>query len=306
MSERSLTIETAPAEQWPNALALVFQSLPEGPRRRQLEAMTAQFASEPGAANGLIAARRGDQLVGAVLIQIQPGRVASLWPPQIAPSQQSNAADAHRLLSAGLELAHRAGSRIVQALLPTDAGIEAERLQAGGLEHIADLLYLVSPASSFPANSPTDELDFAAFSSTIADSFAQLVQRTYEGTCDCPRLNGVRPIDEVLEGYRAVGRWTPSHWLVARSEGREVGCLLLAAHDEHKLWELVYMGVVPEARGRGLGLAMTRHGQWLAGRAGAERLVLAVDAANEPAIRGYAAAGFVGWDRRSVFFKQIS
>jgi hypothetical protein len=30
---------------------------------------------------------------------------------------------------------------------------------------------------------------------------------------------------------------------------------------------------------------------------------LAVDAANEPAIRMYAAAGFQAWDRRSVYLK---
>ena len=34
--------------------------------------------------------------------------------------------------------------------------------------------------------------------------------------------------------------------------------------------------------------------------------MLAVDAANEPALRGYAAAGFVAWDRRSVFLKLLT
>jgi hypothetical protein len=35
-------------------------------------------------------------------------------------------------------------------------------------------------------------------------------------------------------------------------------------------------------------------------------LVLAVDAANEPAIATYAAAGFAGWDRRSVFVRIVN
>jgi ribosomal protein S18 acetylase RimI-like enzyme len=63
------------------------------------------------------------------------------------------------------------------------------------------------------------------------------------------------------------------------------------------------MGVVPEARGQGLGISIVRHAQYLARAAGRERLVLAVDAANEPAIAVYAAAGFVCWDRRSVFLR---
>ena len=37
-----------------------------------------------------------------------------------------------------------------------------------------------------------------------------------------------------------------------------------------------------------------------------QRLVLAVDAANEPALRTYAAAGFQAWDRRSVFIRVMA
>ena len=148
-------------------------------------------------------------------------------------------------------------------------------------------------------------LQYECYSSDAADRFAAVVERTYVGTRDCPRLDGVRPIGEVLDGYRAVGRFDPARWLVVAMRGNDVGCLLLADHPPHKLWEIVYMGIVPEARGNGFGLAVTRHAQWLAGKAGAERLVLAVDAANEPAIKGYAAAGFAGWDRRSVFLKVL-
>ena len=44
--------------------------------------------------------------------------------------------------------------------------------------------------------------------------------------------------------------------------------------------ELIYLGVVPEARGRGLGIQLVRAAQRLAGADGCERLVTAVDAAN--------------------------
>ncbi len=149
-------------------------------------------------------------------------------------------------------------------------------------------------------------LQYECYSSDTAERFAAVVERTYVGTRDCPRLDGVRPIGEVLEGYQAVGCFEPARWFLVRRAGDDIGCLLLADHPPHKLWEIVYMGIIPEARGNGLGLAVTRHAQWLAGTAGAERLVLAVDAANEPAIKGYAAAGFTSWDRRSVFLKVLS
>jgi hypothetical protein len=95
----------------------------------------------------------------------------------------------------------------------------------------------------------------------------------------------------------------PALWLTVQHAGADVGCLLISPERENVQWELTYMGVVPEARGRGFGLAMARHAQWLALESKCGRLVLAADAANAPAIEVYAAAGFTTWDRRSVFLR---
>ncbi len=311
MNDRAVNLRQPAAADWPDVLSLVFGRLSDELRERQLVATLEQFQAEPDVANGLLEARVGENVRGAILIQLQPGRVASLWPPQTSCEPAGTAAGlenvcAIALLAAALEQARRGGVRLVQSLLPTDAGIDAERLNSAGFEHAADLLYLVSPASAFPSTPPSDGLQFEPYPPAAAKSFAALVERTYAETRDCPLLNGVRPIEDVLEGYRAVGSWSPAKWFAVRREDRDIGCLLLAAHEEHKLWELVYMGIVPQARGQRFGLAIARQAQWTARQAGAERLVLAVDAANDPAIAAYAAAGFVGWDRRSVFLKVIS
>ena len=77
----------------------------------------------------------------------------------------------------------------------------------------------------------------------------------------------------------------------------------MADHPEQDVVELIYMGVAPSARGHAWGVDITRHGQWLARQAGRRRMVVAVDTANEPALRMYATAGFQGWERRSVYVK---
>jgi ribosomal protein S18 acetylase RimI-like enzyme len=68
---------------------------------------------------------------------------------------------------------------------------------------------------------------------------------------------------------------------------------------------LVYLGVIPAARGHGYGLALTRHALWLARQFRRQRVVLAVDAANAPAISVYEAAGFFGFDQRLVIIKKL-
>ncbi len=108
-----------------------------------------------------------------------------------------------------------------------------------------------------------------------------------------------------MAGYRALGTFDPAHWLLVSEGPDDVGCVLLADHPSSDQAELVYLGVVPEARGRGIGLAMTRHAQWLAHCAGRGQLVVAVDAANTPALDVYAESGFVGWDRQSVFLREL-
>ncbi len=127
-------------------------------------------------------------------------------------------------------------------MLPTDAGPAAESLGTAGFEHLADLLYLVSSAQAFPTAAPVEPLQYEPYSPQAAQRFAAVIERTYRDTLDCPQLDGLRTIDEVLEGYRAVGRFSPDHWMLVRRDVRDVGCLLLANHPEQRIWELVYMG----------------------------------------------------------------
>ena len=128
------------------------------------------------------------------------------------------------------------------------------------------------------------------------------MERTYTDTLDCPQLNGVRDIEDVLAGYRACGTFAAARWLIVSRGEMGIGCLLLTDHEAEDQWEIVYAGLVPAARGKHYGLTMSRYAQWLAQRGGA-RLVLAVDASNAPAVKMYESAGFVIWDRRRALLQ---
>jgi ribosomal protein S18 acetylase RimI-like enzyme len=214
---------------------------------------------------------------------------------------------------------------MIQALLTTDVGEDADLLRFAGFRHFSDLLYLVCLDRDFPTvefgsvefgsvefssieieSGPLSPgVEFLAMGQEHEEQIAKLVEATYIDTRDCPAVNGLRPIEDVLLGYRATGRYDSQGWLVVRHQGEDVGCLITADHPQHNTRELIYMGLVPTARRQGLGTAVVRHALWLTAQAGLQRLVLAVDAANEPALRMYAAAGFQAWDRKSVFIRVI-
>jgi ribosomal protein S18 acetylase RimI-like enzyme len=297
-------IGVAPRARQGAALALVFDQLPQLARADHVAGLLSSARLGKVSLEGLLEARQGGQTLAAVWTQVQPGRSAGVWPPRFAPSVQSALRDAvaDALLATVVECLSAHGVRIAQSLLPCDADGDAAPLARAGFRHLADLAYMVSVTDG-PAPERNGELEFEPLSSHNESRLAKIVERTYEGTLDCPMLNGVREIVDVLAGHRAVGSFSPSRWLIVRRGQDDVGCLLLAHHIGESQLEIVYTGLVPEARGRGWGLAITRHAQNLTRSAGCSRLVLAVDAANAPAMRVYTAAGFTTWDRRRAWLR---
>ncbi len=296
-----LEITSVESEQRSAALDLLFCDQPAEDRRRQVEEMLREFATDRTGGEGLLGAFRRERLAGVVCSQTQPGRTAALWAPRLVDAEPAATAD--QLLEAALEQRKGTGVRLVQSLLPVAAGPDETRLLAGGFVHLADLLYLVSLEVEFPKADVSGPLIFEPCEDPASPRLADVVEGSYSGTLDCPLLDEARPIDEVLAGYSSCGVFHPGLWLIARWRGREVGCLILADHPRHGNLELVYMGVLPEFRGRGWGRQLTRKAQWLARRLNRRRLVLAVDSSNQPAIDAYASVGFQAWDRRRALVK---
>ena len=301
VAQSPLQIVAVPAWRRDEALRLTFQRLDETELPQHLEMALATEATATAAWEGLLGAYRGDRLVGAVYSQIQPGRTASLWPPQVVAQESSDTATA-MLDAAAARLAAR-DVQIIQAVLRPDSQPDADVLREGGFQYLSDLLYLVCLDGGFPTTASVHGLQFEPYAAASHDRFVRVVEATYIDTLDCPALNGLRGIEDVLTGYRAAGAFDCNRWLFVQHDGVDIGCLILTDHPGYDTWELVYMGVVPQARGHGWGRDIARRAQWLSRGAGKSRLVVAVDAANEPATRMYAAVGFEVWDRRSVYLK---
>ncbi len=270
---------------------------------QQVAALKASAAAELPMPYGLWGAWRGERLVGSLLYQLHPGRTAMVWPVALVENEPT--ATAEQLLLSFSEQIAGTNVQIVQALISSELPGDIAPLLASGFRHVSDLLFLVCQREDFSSVNPCPRLDFEPYSPAAHARMARLIEASYQGSLDCPAVNGIRDTEDVMLGYRATGRFSPANWLIVRHGPIDIGCLILTEHPSSKTSELIYMGVAPDARGHNWGTSIARYAQWHSGQAGQTRLVLAVDAVNEPALRMYAAAGFRAWDRRSVLLKIV-
>ena len=290
------------------AIDCLFQHLDPADRSHFVESLLAGADDDGVSFEGLFEARQAGQLVGAVWAQTMPGDIAAIWPPGVALDKAGSIRD--DLIAAAIDYLNPQRLSMAQVLVDMDDEVQSKALQRAGFTHLADLLYLMSLEQEFPASAPTTSLALDPISDISDARLQDVVERTYAETKDCPQLAGTRRLEDVLAGYRATGDADAARWWIVRQDHQEeqhdVGCLLMADHPGTEHWELVYMGLVPSARGEGRGLQLVRQAQWETRQAGRLRLVLAVDAANSPAINMYDQAGFFCWDRKRVYWRRFS
>jgi ribosomal protein S18 acetylase RimI-like enzyme len=313
MSVVAVDVLPCPPELRAYAAALVLGDLAPSQRseigRELLDDAHASRSAIRGVARGPYVALRDGQLCGAAWGQFQPGNTAVFWPPRF-DAGVADPSIRKRLAHAALNSLDEAGVTMTQVLLPAPDAPDVPLLQACGFRYLADLVYLSCERDKFSAPSPqSSELEFVPYDESQRARLAELIERTYEGTLDCAALGGERRVDDVIDGYQATGEFRPSNWFFVRSidstssRRADVGALLLADHPAARHIELVYMGLVPSARGRGWGPQIVRQAQQVAKSMDRDRIVLAVDAANQPALAVYHGAQFVAWDQRSVFLR---
>jgi ribosomal protein S18 acetylase RimI-like enzyme len=291
-----------PPERVPEAVSIVLAELAPS-QRREIAASLLDVKDPAGVADeALYVAIRGRQIHAAAWGQRQPGHIAVLWPPKfIGDVDYATACALAESVVADLDAQAVEMSQVLVAA--SDAHI-VQILTHVNFRQLAELLYLACEAARFPRTQPTSrDIEFTTYNPSLRARLINLIERTYEGTLDCPGLNGVRDLENVITGYQATGAYRPENWLIVTAAGAVVGTLLLADHPKAGHWELMYMGLTPEARGRGWGRQITQHAQWLAGQSGVERIVLAVDSLNAPALHMYRSAGFEMWDRRTVYVR---
>jgi ribosomal protein S18 acetylase RimI-like enzyme len=272
-----------------------------------------------------VARERRGRIAGALMTQSLAGKAAAVWAPEVRPSWRRAELAAGLVKEALADLKVR-GFRLAQAVLDESAFPQAGRdLRRGGMPRITELLNLerdtgipfsrdlvqpnwvpdrsIEPPKGEPrflsdAHSP---FEWRPFGADLEAEFRSVLQATYADSLDMPELEGARSLDDILESHRAAGRFVPERWRLGRISGKPqaAAVLLLAEVPGRNVWEVVYLGLTPAARGCGLGRSVIQHALELA-RGHVPWLELAVDQRNTPALRLYRDTGFIVRDRRAV------
>ncbi len=289
------TPRPARPDELPDAFALLFSHLP--PAERAYRAARAVELASRGELDP-----RGvfvlPGVAGVCVCQPVPGAGSLIWPPIVTLQPPHPSED--ELVRHACAWLRQQGARLAQCLLADDEAFLTPPLLRGGLRHITGLSYLRHDLHLEPHLLDTPvRLRFESYDLAPLQEFHAALAGTYEATLDCPEVNGVRSVEEVLAGHRAQGPHEPSRWWLARCGGAAAGVLLVVESSPGE-WEVAYMGLVPEARGRGLGRELLLHALCEARAAGAFRVILSVDDRNAPARRLYQKVGFEPYDHRLV------
>jgi len=285
-------------------LQLQFRGLAVEERKSQIEQLLDSHSKRRLSLNNSLAIEVDGQLHGVLTIATQPDGTINFWPAAttlgLSPDESHRLRD--QLYSCVASFFKDSDCWIAQCLLtPQDVAASRELVKAG-IPKLTELSFLArSLDEPLPSESARRSVTIEEFSAeSHRERFANLLERTWQGTLDCPELNGHRSGFEALDGHRLAGEFSPDRWLLFSDDGADVGVLLLTDHPDEQVWEVVYFGVACEARGRGLGRAILLEGLRRAQQAEALELVLAVDARNLPALKLYIDLGFRPFDQRLV------
>jgi ribosomal protein S18 acetylase RimI-like enzyme len=193
--------------------------------------------------------------------------------------------------------------RLVQALMhrPTREG-EALLIR-NGFQSVTDLVTLARDLDDPIAETTVDSLSYEPYNPDQPVAFEKTLQATYEGSLDCPEVNGLRTIAEVIAGHQSQGKYEPANWWLVRRGGEPVGVVVQIDHLLSEEREVGYLGVIPTVRGYGIAGAIMERILRTARAARMARVILGVDARNRPALNLYSRWGFEEVDRQRVFLR---
>jgi ribosomal protein S18 acetylase RimI-like enzyme len=294
----SFSVSTAAPHELMPALRVLFGRRASPERDRRIEHCRDAIASGKHDPTGLFVTRdSASHITGAAMAQAMPGALGVMWAPHGESPRSENA-----LVKAACDWLRGRGVKVCQSFATVAELPEMAALQRTGFRHATQLVSMRRVVDAERDKLASEnQLDGMLYHPDFREQFTNTLLATHKKTLDCPELNAIRTPEEIVASFTLPEGVSP--WLfLARLDGEAVGISQLEPGEG--ILTLMYLGVVPAARGRGIGAALLR--QVLGDAAGNKfaAVELSVDGRNEPALRLYRRNGFVETARSEVFIAQ--
>lgn len=271
-------------------------------------------AREGGWESARVCRGSGGRVIGASLILERPGGAGTM----VLPRGGSVGWEAPSAAAARASIAHflKGGSdRVIIALTAAAGDSQSAVLQAAGMDPLTTLSFLERKLSSEDArDGDPEEAGGRAGGVRVAplprdpSAILSALERTYEGSMDCPELTARRSASRVLESHLEGHTEVPRTWLGLRVADSLAGLSLVRARavggGQSPTWDLIYLGLAPECRGRGLGDHLLRRTITQLAARRSSRLSLACDVRNRPALNLYWRHGFREVEQRMAWINR--
>ncbi len=287
-------IEPLQPADWIAALDVALATFPSAQRAERVQQCVHFLESGLLDPRGIWVARDNTKIIAVQVCVPLAGSACLFW----LPGATDGFADV--LVQAGLAWCRSMGCKLAHAMAKPDEIARTAPLLRCGFRATTRLHQWRRGLSGLPPI-PATALRFELYRPALAAEFAATLERTYVGTLDCPELDGVRTIDDIIAGHRGQGKFQPDFWRLAFAGATPVGVVILVEMEDAVTWELAYLGVTPEYRRRGLARAILLHGLHALRDQPAMEVVLSVDERNRPAQFLYQSLGFVESETSEVF-----
>ena len=232
-------------------------------------------------------AEQNGRVQWAVLPVVSPGKTMLLF-GSTDRTREHEARCAGRAINETCAAFARRDVHLAQVLIEPGNQPARHLYHQAGFTDLAELQYLQCDVrSNLPPLQMPLGFSWETYSPVTHGVFSRTILQTYESSLDCPVLSGMRNIEDVIASHKASGEFDPSQWFLLYEKTTPMAVLLLASVPRTDAMELVYLGLTPAARGRGLGALVLRKALRTTLDAKIPRLTLAVDAANTPALKLY-------------------
>lgn len=251
-----------------------------------------------------IVALSDEKLVAACLCIHQQGRYAFALTSPCPPPTPSSGDLSHLAVETVRQScldAFKQGACFVQMLLEPNDTDRLDICCRAGFRRLTNLIYMLRiPPSPTPLEKPQPHLAWLSYQPGNHQQFKEVIAQTYQQSLDCPELENLRDMEDVIVAHRAGGQFDPNLWLLLLHRQEPAGALLLTPQPPQKSLEVTYMGLCPAYRKKGLATFIMHHALALAARQHTAALTLAVDERNAPACNLYRRFHFNELFRRTV------